>query len=101
MKLANDMKMLGNIFVVYWLEKVGPGIPLEKNDSLEKFDLGLFFSFISCTVHRSSLLLFKEPGWRGTDGSFPSIPKARVGLEREQPCCLCNSLNEIPNTCGF
>lgn len=103
MKLANDMKMLGNTFVIYWLEKVGPGIPLGKNESLEKFDLGLvfFFSFISCTAHGSSLLLFKEPGWRSTDGSCHSIPEARVGLKKEQPCCLCNSLNEIPNTCGF
>ena len=46
MKLANDMKMLGNTFVIYWLEKVGPGIPLGKNESLEKFDL-FFFFFLS------------------------------------------------------
>lgn len=101
MKLVNDMKMLGNTFVIYWLEKVGSGIPLGKNESLEKFDMGLFFFFISCTVRGSLLLLFKEPGLRGTDGLFHSIPKARVGLKKKQPCCLCNSLNEIPNTCGF
>lgn len=48
MKLVNDMKMLGNTFVIYWLEKVGPGIPLRKNESLEKFDMGLFFlSFLA------------------------------------------------------
>lgn len=47
MKLANDMKMLGNTFVIYWLEKVGPGIPLGKNESLEKFDLFFFFFFLS------------------------------------------------------
>lgn len=48
MKLVNDMKMLGNTFVIYWLEKVGPGIPLGKNESLEKFDMELFFlSFLA------------------------------------------------------
>ena len=51
MKLANDMKMLGNTFVIYWLEKVGPGIPLGKNESLEKFDLGLFFFFFFHFLH--------------------------------------------------
>lgn len=51
MKLANDMKMLGNTFVIRWLEKVGPGIPLGKNESLEKFDLGLFFlSFLAQSI---------------------------------------------------
>lgn len=44
-KLANDNEDTWEPFVIYWLEKVGPGIPLGKNESLEKFDLGLFFFF--------------------------------------------------------
>lgn len=73
MKLVNDMKMLGGAFVKYWLGKADPGTPLGKNGFLEMFDLGLFFFFsflVRSKILGSSLLLFKEPGWRGSDRSI-------------------------------
>lgn len=99
------MKMLGGIHLSYTgLEKVGPGIPLGKNESLEKFDLGLFFffSFISCTVHGSSLLfLFKEPGWRSTDGSCHSIPEAKSGLRKSSLLSQVTVLMRFQTHVGF
>lgn len=106
MKLVNDMRMLGGAFVKYWLGKVDSGTPLGNNGFLEMFDLGLFFFFSFLVLSKilgSSLLLFKEPGRRGSDRSFHSTRGKKEWDSRKSSLAACGTalMRRFPKTHGL